>query len=850
MPEPAASRTLRHLTISEGGKAERFTRPGQPITPRVVLRARVSHADRLLRALAEARSAMPATATARTSLALATDEGLLLEFESHPGFALKVGSLDTQASGCRLLNVRTRIDGTGADERLVELATVKVTRGGLAKLIEKLSDYRDEQTKKGNPCHAALVDPIEHIRVATLAALWNEDPENPMPQPGIAAVWEAWLHTGDAGETEQERSAVEERFGRAATAAGAEVLPPRLVLPETTVRLIRATRDQIAGSWALLDCLTELRAPAVTAEFFTAQSPAEQRAWMDNLLTRLRPPGRQANAVCLLDSGVNDGHPLLRPIIPMDGLETYAAAWGTNDGHPYNGHGTPMAGLAAYGDLRAALTSALPVEVGHHVESVKMIAPNQGARDDARLYAEITTESVARIEARAPLRRRVFSMQVTAPNSAARGRPTAWSAAIDQIASAARERETPHRFVCVSAGNTPLARAEDYPSDNETAQVHDPAQAWNAVTVGGCTDLIRIDPMVGTGTTPLAAAGDLAPMSTTSLIWERDWPLKPDVVFEAGNFSTDAQGNLDTADALSLLSTSASFASKPFTTTGDTSAAAVQVARIAAMLQRDYPSLWPETLRALIVHSAEWTPAMLGGRRLRDLPKAEITTLLRRCGFGQADALRASRCARNALTLVVQDSLQPYRIATASRAVANEMKVHALPWPSDALRGLRAETDVTLRVTLSYFIEPNPGPRRSNNRYRYASANLRFDLRRPTENLREFRARINSLARDTEVSGGAPGDSDRWVVGSDGRHRGSVHCDLWIGPAAELAEKNHIAVYPVGGWWKERPHLGRADHRVRYSLVISIAAPDVAVDLYTPVEAQIGVPVAVGAGLS
>jgi len=61
----------------------------------------------------------------------------------------------------------------------------------------------------------------------------------------------------------------------------------------------------------------------------------------------------------------------------------------------------------------------------------------------------------------------------------------------------------------------------------------------------------------------------------------------------------------------------------------------------------------------------------------------------------------------------------------------------------------------------------------------------------------------------------------------------------------ELAERGHLAVFPVGGWWKERPHLGRWEETVRYALVVSIRAPEVGVDIYTPVWNTVNVPVEV-----
>ena len=45
------------------------------------------------------------------------------------------------------------------------------------------------------------------------------------------------------------------------------------------------------------------------------------------------------------------------------------------------------------------------------------------------------------------------------------------------------------------------------------------------------------------------------------------------------------------------------------------------------------------------------------------------------------------------------------------------------------------------------------------------------------------------------------------------------------------------------GWWKERPHLGRWNRKARYSLIVTLEAPQADVDVYTPIATQIGVPV-------
>ena len=41
------------------------------------------------------------------------------------------------------------------------------------------------------------------------------------------------------------------------------------------------------------------------------------------------------------------------------------------------------------------------------------------------------------------------------------------------------------------------------------------------------------------------------------------------------------------------------------------------------------------------------------------------------------------------------------------------------------------------------------------------------------------------------------------------RNLGSIHSDVWHGTAADLAERDYIAVYPVICWWRERPKFER-----------------------------------------
>lgn len=312
---------------------------------------------------------------------------------------------------------------------------------------------------------------------------------------------------------------------------------------------------------------------------------------------------------------------------------------------------------------------------------------------------------------------------------------------------------------------------------------------------------------------------------------------------EGGNMAIDPTGSADTLDSLDLLTTNWQHElMRPLVNTGDTSAATALAARFAAMIQSQYPDYWPETIRALMIHSAEWTAAMKN--RFAPLRlQQHYEGLLRYCGFGVPDLEMALWSARNSLTLVAQDTLQPFD-KRDGRAVTRDLNLHDVPWPTDILAGLE-NTPVEMKVTLSYFIEPNPARRGWSKKYSYASHGLRFEVKRPLESLDAFRWRINRAAHDEETgrpTGAAPSDT-KWTLGKNLRKLGSIHSDTWTGSAVELAQRGHIAIFPVMGWWKSNPRHERWGNQTRYSLIITIRTPETEVDLYTPVANMIRQPV-------
>ena len=151
------------------------------------------------------------------------------------------------------------------------------------------------------------------------------------------------------------------------------------------------------------------------------------------------------------------------------------------------------------------------------------------------------------------------------------------------------------------------------------------------------------------------------------------------------------------------------------------------------------------------------------------------------------------------------------------------------------------------RVRLSYFIEPNPGERGWARRHRYASHGLRFALKRSLETLGQFRQRINKAAEDEDAAVAGPmAGGDNWLLGPTTRDKGSMHSDIWRGTAAELADRDAIGIYPVGGWWKEKPQLRRWDRFARYALIVSLRAHEAEIDLYTAIVNRIAAEIPAG----
>lgn len=825
---------LPHIDIARFAATQDYV--GEPGFGNPAVRVREEHGRRLQN---ELQASLDAAAQVRTAdERLPAPTGSLIEVELRRG--TEPDALDMKRQGIRAGATKTTL----ANDRTITLYVPDHARAALETI---LNDYLGQDTDGGNPRNQAKVEAIEAFRMARLESVWTDDPAALPPGAQDQIWWGLWCHRDSEATIEDVCTRLNVRM--AAT-------DRRLYFPEIVVIPVYTTRATIELMLFATGAIAEMRRASDNPSFFTDEVVGDQHTWTYDLAQRIVWPGADVPAVCMFDTGVNRGHALIEPALTEDDLHTLNEAWGVDDQHP-SGHGTAMAGLILHGDLTAALGDASRRTLHHRLELVKLLPPAPFDPNDPKSYGVLTQAAVALPEIEAPERSRVFCMAVTNENVSG-VTASGWSAAIDQAATgrmigdeedadddADAIDERPKRLFIVSAGNVVPETDFTRVRSQDEFPVEDPAQAWNALTIGGYTDLVDVRDAGYEAWTPMVAAGELSPHSRTSAMWRQGVaPFKPELVMEAGNRVVNAaRTECLTVGSLSLISTGSDMDRAPLVPFDATSAASAQAARMAARLAAQHPDYWPETIRAMMVHSAEWTAPMLTELTATNSKRARCE-MVRRFGYGVPDFDRANASALNHVALFAQAEIQPFKSDGGRKF--NECHYYTLPIPRGMLETLENQT-VELKVTLSYFIEPNPGLAANVDPQRYQSHGLRFDHQRRNKSVARFKLRVNPSERTDprrRPAGNEPADL-RWMLGEDSISAGSLHCDVWTGPAIELLNRDTLCVKPVNGWWRNRASLDICNRKSRYALIVTLKAQNSDIDIYTPVRTSIGLPIPV-----
>lgn len=544
--------------------------------------------------------------------------------------------------GIRIAAVRTEDDE-------VQVGGLFIPNEAEQFLKKTLADY---SAGGGTDAAKKRLEQIDRFSTPTVGTLWFD--RRPLPGPADPIWWECWCWTDRAGN-----------LARPAKRLGLRVSEQRLIFPECVVVPVYGTRDDIERLLFNTDAIERLRHASDTPHVFISEMVDEQVPLLRDLVGRVTPAPITAPAACILDSGTNRSHPLLVDSLAAGDQHAVDQNWGLDD-HYDGGHGTQMAGMALLGDLTHPVADNRQIVLGHRLETVTLLPPEAFKPTEPANYGFVTQQAISLPEIHAPDTTRVFCMAITNKNVPG-DRPTSWSAAMDQAAVGKMDGEkdepmAPKRLILISGGNVQDNAGLGAMSDPTLHPMEDPVQAWNTLGVGGFTDRDVVKGKYLNGYLPIAAVGDRSPYSKTSVAWPVEMPLKPEVVFEAGNRAVRPGGS-DLASgvpSLSVLTSSSDFVADPLTAFWATSAATGEATRFATSIVAASPGTWPETVRALMVHSARWTPKMIehiAGAKKR---KKAHFALARQFGYGVPQLDRALSSANSDLALVAEATISRF----------------------------------------------------------------------------------------------------------------------------------------------------------------------------------------------
>jgi len=300
--------------------------------------------------------------------------GMYLEFESFPGWDLALQSMEKRRAKdprrhIELVAVTEHIENEGDTEVRTQRAAVFVPDGEVGHFLGQLEKYVDTSPKKPRGRrHENVYDRVASVRLAALRALWT-DVEEAFPESANDTIWwEVWLRRTDGQEVG--------RLYEYCAQTDATVSDRRIAFDDRIVTLVFEPPKTLAGSLDVMGDIAELQRAKETATFFVEQKPGDQAEWTKDLAARTTAAQPYAPAVCLLDTGVNAGHPLLEGSLAPEDRHACDPTWDVDDdggGPDMEGHGTEMAGLALYRDLVDHLAGDASVELRHRLESVKIL---------------------------------------------------------------------------------------------------------------------------------------------------------------------------------------------------------------------------------------------------------------------------------------------------------------------------------------------------------------------------------------------------------------------------------------------------------------------------------------------
>lgn len=359
------------------------------------------------------------------------------------------------------------------------------------------------------------------------------------------------------------------------------------------------------------------------------------------------PPPENAPKIAVLDSGIAEGHPLIKPALG----DAQGFVDPDRDSHDDNGHGTLVAGIALYDDVEACAQSGQFIP-RLHLLSGRIL--DEHAETDTK-FVENSIEKAVRYFYD-NYKCRIFNLSygdLNKPFTSGRVRGLAYI--LDRLS-----RELDILFV-VPTGNLPLIHFPDNARDqypdyllNGQSGILDPAPALNVLTVGS---LARYDQTYTASRysnyiedLSISRRNQLSPFSRCG--GSVKGAIKPELVDYGGNAVIIPRTNNYSTRGLGELSIDKAFTEgRILGEQAGTSFAAPHVAHLAARILEFYPEASSNLIRALLVSHAN-CPAECVELFENDERRLSITV-----GYGKVDDSCLYRSTEENVSLIAETAI-------------------------------------------------------------------------------------------------------------------------------------------------------------------------------------------------
>ena len=518
-----------------------------------------------------------------------------------------------------------------------------------------------------------------------------------------------------------------------------------------------------------------------------------------NRLPVINSPVSDASRVCILDSGINSNHPLLKSAMG-DGQDFTQGSTAMDE----NGHGTAVAGIALYGDLEACNAS------NYWVPELWLLNGkilNKDAEFDQQAIESQLVKAVEYFVENHDCK--IFNLSIGNVHAPYQQRHVSGIAyVLDNLA-----RKYDVLFV-IAAGNFSGSDEEEVPKNSwrdeypeyllhELSPIIDPAPAINALTVGSLArHTATLNAQKYPDITDLAFVHEDQPSPFTRHGPGVGGMLKPELMATGGNFAISAKGqHYRMAErGLGVLTCSHDFTGNTMLTEQNgTSFAAPYTTHLAGRLLNNYPNASANLLRALLVNHASMPPET---KAALDPIAAHYQNETKRkvehdvAGYGKVNESELFRSTDSAVVLMAEDAIQD-----------DSSQFFELPLPADFLRSSRSTRE--LRISLAYT------PPVRTTRIEYRASRITFHLVKG-KSLAEVQKHFNNKLKKSVDSLGE--HTRNRSISKELREKGTAQCSIWTRKTFKPNEKWFVVVSRNDYEWG-KPLCNQLEN---YALVVTV----------------------------